>query len=362
MKFDLTGYDVDNLLKTLYLKRVNLYNVDILGHNHIVFETEDKNEHKVKRYIKNFKAKKIPNFMRRLPKFVLANLGVVLGIFFGSLFFIFASSFTWKISVYGTKELSSADIIEVLKLNGIKTGKINLQSSEEIETILLNNYDRIAQVSVIREGTHIIINLSEKLVYSEGEFEPIRAKYSGIITKINVVTGTVNCRVGDYVNVGDMLVLPFNVNAGGEQVPVKPLAEIEAKIFVVNSYKLPQEEIVLKRTGKKQVVYQYNLFDFKLFNGKAKNKFSYFETETTCEQLSSLVPLWRNKITYFELAPTIITHDFETEKAGLIEKAKEEAYAMLPTYTELLDEQIKTDFSNNTLFVFASLTVIGQIN
>ncbi len=362
MKFDLTGYDVDNLLKTLYIKRVNLYNVNILEHNHITFETDDKNEHKVKRYIKNFKAKKIPNFIKRLPKFVLANLGLVLGVFFGSLFFIFASSFTWKISVFGTKELKTADIIEVLKHNGIKTGKINLQSSEEIETILLNNYDRIAQVSVIREGTHIIINLSEKLVYAEGKFEPIKAKYSGIITKINVVTGTVNCKVGDYVNAGDMLVLPFNVNADGEQIAVNPLAEIEAKIFIVNSNKLQQEEVILKRTGKKQVVYQYKLFNLNLYKGKAKNKFTYFETQTRAEQISTLIPYSRYATTYYELAPTTITHNLETEKAELIEKTKAQAYAMLPQYDELIDEQIKTEIVNNTLFVFANLTILGNIN
>ena len=59
----------------------------------------------------------------------------------------------------------------------------------------MNNYDRIAQVSVIREGTAIIINLSEKLVYTEVEFQPIIAKYSGIIKDIKVITGTINVNV-----------------------------------------------------------------------------------------------------------------------------------------------------------------------
>ena len=362
MKFDLTGYDVDNLLKTLYLKRVSLYNVNILEHNHIIFETDDKNEHKVKKYIKNFKTKKTPNFFKRLPKFMVANLGVLLGLFFGSLFFVFASSFTWKISVFGTKDLQVSDIIEVLKNNGVKTGKINLQSSEEIETILLNNYDRIAQVSVIRQGTHIIINLSEKLVYVKGEFEPIKAQYNGIITKINVVTGTVNVKVGDYVNVGDLLVLPFNVNADGEQIAVKPLAEIEAKIFIIKSNQLNKKEFVLTRTGKQQIVYQYQLFNHNLFKGKSKNKFELFECEFGHEKLSNLVPFSRDKITYFELAPTEIAHNFELEKSTLIQKTTEQAHATKPSNCMVLSEDIKTEIANDTLYAFATITLIGIIN
>ena len=261
MKFDLVGYDGENLLKTLHLKRVAIFNVNILDKSHITFETEDKFENKIKRYIKNFKVNKTKNFFRRFPKFVLLNLGVVLGVFFGTLFFMFASNFTWKITVYGTKELSTNDIIEVLSQNGIKTGKINLQSSEEIETILQNNYDRIAQVSVIRKGTHIIINLSEKLVYEKGEFQPIVAKHSGIISKINVITGTVNVKVGDFVNVGDILVLPFNLDFNNEQIPVNPIAEIYAKMYIVNIKKVAKEETVLVRSGNTQIEYEYILFN-----------------------------------------------------------------------------------------------------
>ena len=162
MKFELTGYDLDNLIKKLYLKKITLFNVERKGINNLSFQCSEKDAKKVKKYIKNYKTKKFLPFFKRLPKFMLVNLGVILGAFFGSIFFIFMSAFTFKITIYGTKELSNADIIQVLKQNGVSTGKINLQSSEQIEYILLNNYDRIAQVSVIREGTHIIINVSEK--------------------------------------------------------------------------------------------------------------------------------------------------------------------------------------------------------
>ena len=58
-------------------------------------------------------------------------------------------------------------------------------------------------------------------MYKEEEFQPILAKHTGIITNINVITGTTNVKVGDFVNIGDDLVLPFNINANGEKFTKK---------------------------------------------------------------------------------------------------------------------------------------------
>ena len=287
MKIDLTGYNIDNLLKILHTKKVTLFNFVRHEHNKASFEILDKDHKKVKRYIANFKVQETLSKAKQLPKFILANLGVVLGCFIGILFGVFASNYTWQIQVYGTEELSTNDIISVLSDNGIRKGKINHQTSEEIENILLNNYDRIAQVSVVRVGTAIIINLSEKLVYKEVEFQPIIAKYSGIIKEINIITGTTNVKIGDYVNAGDILVLPFNLNANGEKVSVCPLAEIKAEIYVISKCELNKVEIKLVRTGKTATIYDYKFQNKKLFSSKNKNSFAFasfksFNAKYTC--------------------------------------------------------------------------------
>ena len=252
MKIELKGYNIDNLLKTLYVKKIRLFNIKRVDYGQVVFEVLDKDYKKVKRYIANYKVKQTFGKLRNLPKFILERLGVVLGCFLGLIFGLFASNYTWQIKIFGTEELTCNEILQVLEENGVKKGKINHQSNKEIENILLNNYDRIAQVSVIKEGTTIIINLSEKLVYEEGEFQPIVAKYNGIIKDIKIVTGTTNIKVGDYVNVGDVLVLPFNINSNGDKVAVNPMAEITAEIFHVSKCELNRQEYVLKRTGREK--------------------------------------------------------------------------------------------------------------
>lgn len=361
MKFEIDGYGIENLFSTLHQKKVKIFNLSKNSPNHASFETLDKDEKKVKRYIANFKVKQTLSKAKRLPKFLLANIGIVIGVFLGSIFGIFASNHTWQIIVYGTKELKPEEIISVLKSNGVSKGKINTQTSEEIEEILLNNYDRIAQVSVIREGTAIIINLSEKLVYNEKEFQPILAKNNGIIKEINVITGTVNVKIGDYVNVGDVLVLPFNINADGEKISVKPMAQIEAEMFVVGKCEIAKEETILARTGRTKRAYKYKIFKFDLFWGKHKNSFADFEFDVYNESISGLVPLTRDVYTYYELAPKQIVHDFEAEKQNLMEKSLNLARKEMPI-GEIISENTSVSIVEDKMFAISTLVVLGNIN
>ena len=259
------------------------------------------------------------------------------------------------------EELSKSDIINVLKQNNIKTGKINLISSEEIESILLNNYDRIAQVSVIKQGTAIIINLSEKLVYKEEVFQPIIAKNTGIITNINVITGTTNVKVGDFVNAGDVLVLPFNINSNGEKVSVKPLAEISAKMFIVGKSEINKTETKLIRTGKNIKTYLYKFKKFNLFSGKGKNSFALFETVVYNENVSDLVPLVREVCVFYELQETEIENNL-TEKKQENEDLSLNLARKNLVAGEILSENTSSHFLEDRLISISTIIVLGSIN
>lgn len=362
MKFDLKGYNIDNLLKTLYIKKVVLFNVKRIGQDEVSFEIFDKDEKKVKRHISNFKVKTKLSFFKRLPQIVFSRLGVVLGLCVGLVLSLVLKNYTWQICIYGTKDLSVSEITQVLKNNGIKTGKINPESSEDIETILLNNYDRIAQVSVIKQGNAIIINLSEKLVYIEEKFQPICAKYSGIITELNIITGTTNVKVGDYVNVGDVLVLPFNVNANGEKVSVKPIAEIYAEIYVVGKAEILKFEQVLVRTGRRKKVYKYKFNNLPLFSGKNKNSFDLFEIVSYNEFISGLLPLNRDVTEYFELAKVKVEHNFSLEQDELKQKSYILAQEQLPQNAVRLNEKTEISITEEKMFATTIITTNGLIN
>ncbi len=361
MKYELKGHNIDNLLKTLYFKKIELFDIVRIDRQTVSFSVADKQAKKVNRYIKNFKVVRTNSKIKQLPKYLLVNVGVILGLFVGCLFFLFASNFTWQIQIYGLKDLTKQQIISVLNNNGIRTGKINLISNEDIETILLNNYDRIAQVSVKKEGTAIIINLSEKLVYEQLTYSPIKAKYNGIIKKINIITGTPNVRVGDYVNAGDDLVLPFNVRPDGEKISVNPLAEIEAEIYITAKAELHKNEQVLVRTGKSITEYHYKLFNKNLFCGKNKNSFALFEMVMYNESVSKLVPFSRDCYVYFELAPQTVLHNLSEEQENVKIQSQANAKSNLPQ-GEIQNEQTYTYFTEDKLLAITKITLLGIIN
>ncbi len=362
MKFNLSGYNISNILRSLHVKKVKIYNLKYHSLNDVEFEVEDKDIKKVKRQIANVKFKQTPRKIKNIKKYILLNLGLILGVFFGSIASIFLSNYTWQIIVYGTQELSVSEIESVLKQNGVCKGKINTQTSEEIETILLNNYDRIAQVSVIKQGSAIIINLSEKLIYNDAQYLPICATYSGVITEIDIVTGTNNVKVGDFVHAGDVLVLPYNINSNGEKVSVKPIAQIKATMFISSKCELNKTDTILQRTGRTLTEYKYKIFNKNLFSGKIKNSFALFETDVYNENVSDLLPLTRDVVTYYELTQVKIENDFEKEKQNLIDKSINLAYASLPVYEEKFNEKSEVLIINNKMFASTTITITGIIH
>ena len=50
MKYDLIGYNIDNLLRTLYTKKITLLNVERPSQTHVKFELKDKHDKKAKKY------------------------------------------------------------------------------------------------------------------------------------------------------------------------------------------------------------------------------------------------------------------------------------------------------------------------
>lgn len=362
MKYDITGYNVEELLLKLYSKKLKLYDIKKYDYKHISFRLENKNHNKVKKYLANYQVIITKQGIKNLPKLILSQIGILLGVFVGIIFGIFFSSYTWQIEIYGTKNLTNTEILSVLKNNGIKTGKINLISSEEIESILLNNYERLAQVSVIKKGTAIIINLSEKLVYEEIEYNPILANSCGIITNLNVITGTINVKVGDYVNVGDILVLPFNVDSAGKKVSVKPIADIKATIFSITKTEINKHEQILVNSGKTQKVYRYKLFNFNLFFGKNKNSFALFSVDSYNENISDLVPFSRQVFVYHELVPKQIENDLTTAKQTIIDENETQAKLKLPSGAEIIDIDSSLQTSEEKLVAYTTLTYIGSIN
>lgn len=320
MKYHIEGYNLDDFIRKAYKKNIAIFDVNKGDDKTLSFSAGDKDHKKLSKLIRNYHHKSNGTSFQRLGKILIRNIGVFIGLSIGLTFFLVSRNFIWNIEINGNKDLSSSEIMSVLDSKGIRVGGRNNKDNKYIEDVLINQYDMIAQASVIKRGTTIIINISEKLVYNETKYEPIIAKYSGIIKNIQLETGTLNVSVGDYVNAGDILVYPYNIDTSGNQISVIPNAKIEAEIYVTGVATASKTEKIIRYTGKKSKSYIYKIGNLELFAGKGRNSFDIFSLEVYNEFISNVLPLSRDVYVYSEQELVEITNDFADLSADLIKK------------------------------------------
>ena len=90
--------------------------------------------------------------------------------------FIFSTCFVWQIKIYGVDNEIKSNIVKILNEKNVKNGSFFAHNTEVLEQSVLNEIDKIAQLSIIKRGSTIIVNASEKLTYLQTSFEPITAK------------------------------------------------------------------------------------------------------------------------------------------------------------------------------------------
>lgn len=357
VRLQVVGYNLDQLINKLYSMGITCYNITRSESNVIFFSIRFKDLNKVKPLLTNYeyhvKYLGITNF----KTWFIKNLAVILVIPFAIGLMAFSTRFTWDIRIYGVEDRLQAEVVNILKANDVAVGKAVVKSSDEIESILLEQIPSIAQVSCVKRGTTLIINVSEKLVYTPERYEPICAKFNGVVTNFSLISGTMAVSIGDFVEVGDILVYPFTLDKNGEQVQVEPIAEVRARAYVVGSLKLDHSGVVLSRTGRQYTTSCITFLNKNLFSKKLPKPFDLYETNVYNEYISSVLPILRTTITYYELDYIVVERDLVAEKPMLEQESIDLAYKNLPTNSEILDQQTSSIIINDCLYSTTTLTI-----
>ena len=357
VRIQVIGYNLDQLINKLQSKNITILNIERSVNNVIFFTIKLSQFKKVKPLLKNYeyhiKYLGLANFKTWLKK----NVAILLVIPFALGLMMFSTKFTWKIEIYGGEGELESEVIEILKDNNIAKGKFLPQDNKLVEQILLKQLPNVAQVSCMTRGTTIVINISKKLVYTPQSYEPIRASLSGIITSFSLISGTMAVGNGDFVNKGDILVYPFTLDKDGNQVGVQPIAEIKAKAYVVGSTKLSATTTELARTGKTYTTSSITLLNKNLFSKKSSKPFALYESCVYNENISSVLPIVRTKVTYYELDYVLVNYDLVAEQGRIERESVDLAYQNLPTNSEILDEKTTSLVINDTLYSTTTLTI-----
>ena len=357
VRIKVIGYNLDQLINKLQNNNIVIYNIERAENNVMFFSINFKALNKVKPLLKNYeyhiKYLGVANFKTWLK----TNLAIILVVPIAVVLMVFSTQFTWKINIYGAEDDLNTQVIQILKDNDIAVGKFLPKDNKQIEQILLKQLPNVAQVSCITRGTSLIINISKKLVYTPESYEPIRAKFNGIVTSFSLVSGTMAVNIGDFVNKGDILVYPFTLNKAGEQVSVQPIAEIKAKAYIVGNSKLSASNIELLRTGKTYTTSSISILNKNLFSKKSSKPFDIYETSVYNEYISSVLPIVKTKVTYYELDYVIVNYDLVAEKSRIEQESIDLAYINLPSNSEILDEKTTSLVINDTLYSTTTLTI-----
>ncbi len=285
---------------------------------------------KVEKFLKeqNVEIKQIKNFgLLSKLEHLSSSVGMICALVLFFLFFVIQSQFVWRFEVGGTENLSKNEIVCFVKEN-FSNNKHKIDT-KLVEKAVLDNFEKVSFASCVVRGQTLIINIKEKVSPSEmqGNFEPIVAKKNGKITKIELVSGTLAVKVGDFVKEGDVLVNPYVVDASGQVRQVEARAKIEADVYNEASVDHYEKFVEIKRTGRTSQSSEISLFGLKIYSFAEENNFKMFESEFEDVDLSKnlILPFKMRKTTFFELEENVIISNFEDVADEYVSKAKEKA-------------------------------------
>lgn len=279
--------------------------------------------------------------------------------------------FIWNIEINGTQKINSAEIEQVLKDNGIEIGKLisKIETESLINKIRLERAD-IAWVGAQVKGTNFILNIVEAEekpeIIDENQKNNIISNKKGIISRINVQSGTARVTVDEEVDEGTLLVEGVMEGKYTGIRYVNSQADVYAKITYSKSEtrKLIEQESYL--TGNEQNVYKVNLNNFKINLNKGVSNFENYDTIYSKKKIrlfsNYYLPIELEKTTYRETKKEEKTYSVEEITNELKTKLEKEIIDSLENkYENFIESSSNIEINENNVTVIVNCVVEEKI-
>lgn len=362
IKINIVGVNLKRLIKNLYKNDIEIYELNEISHKEIEITIKAKKIKQIKKLLSEHKYS-VKNYygLSFLKKFSLNHLGIIFGIVLFVVLNILSSKILTNIKVVGNERIESDEIVKVINKNGINVGKfITYFNADDIEDCLEENFDTISFVSVYLKGTSLIVNIKEKLYIEELESSSnIIASENGVITKINVVQGYSQFKVGDIVKKGEIL-----IEGRIGQTKCLAIGEVEMKIWYSSSLTFYETETKFERTGKCVVNSYFKIGDNKYRIKQNENNYENSEKEEYEKYIFNnlIIPIKIYKEKIWELEEKVVKNDFNLQKYDIIEKTKNNAKFLVPSGVEVLSEKTEITESENMKVITTYLETKQIIN
>ena len=283
---------------------------------------------------------------------------------------VLSSNFVWNVEIEVEDNQSLENIAQDIENAGLKTGELKskIDTKEIINKIRLQRSD-VAWMGIELKGTNAIVKLvkaDEKPdIIDEEEYCNIVSDKIGVITKINAQTGTANVKVGDTINVGDVLINGWMEGKYTGIRYVHAKGEIEAKVWHTKYKRVLYNTTERTETGKIENKYSIKINNFKINLNKGVSKFEIYdtiETENKIKLFSDFyLPISIIKTTNKEVKNEEKTYTLDEAKNLGIQELEQELDSEIEDKTKIVNKNINTYENEEGVDIYVTYEVLENI-
>lgn len=200
------------------------------------------------------------------------------------------SKFVWNIDIVGNTKISSDEIIEIAKSEGLDIGKLKnkIDINNIAQKIRMERQD-ISWVGIKMSGTNVIIEVVEADlapdVINPNEYCNIVATKDAVIDKIYAQNGTLQVKEGDVVKKGTVLVSGWLEGKYTGTRYVHATGKVVGKVWYSQTERVYYKQKKVEQTGKTEQKYSVNINNFAINFYKTLSKFEIYDTIKTEKKL-----------------------------------------------------------------------------
>lgn len=336
LNITIEGFFIERFINTCTNKKIFLWNVKRKNNSVLNANISISDFKKIKQIVKKTKCRVDINHKKGLPflfnKYKKRKVLLILLIPIALLIMI-SSNYIWNIQIVGTQNISTSELLEQLKENGLEIGKVKskIDTKDIINNIRLERTD-ISWMEINLKGTNAIVNVVEAEkkpeITDDNEYCDIVSNKKGVITKITAQKGTPLVKVGDIVEEGTKLIAGVMEGKYTEPRYVHAKGQVQAKVWYTKRKSSNFTREITKQTGNEKNKYSIIFNNFKINLYKSIPNFEKYDTISENKRLrifsNFYLPITIQKNTYREIMSEQIAYGKVELQNLLIAELEEE--------------------------------------
>ena len=330
IKVSVKGHNINNYLKWLINKKIDILELKILNHNQIILIVKKSSYKTLNKYSKTYKISVIKKYgTLKIKEFIQKNIVILMCICISILLVYVLSHMIFSIDIiYNDKEISEL-VRKNLEKYDIKKYKFKkkYQYLEQVKKqILKENKNFLEWFEIEESGTKYIIRIVERKKEDNKEgytYQSIVSSKNAILKNIKAFSGEKNKIITQYVKKDELVINGILTKADGTMIYTKAYGLIYGEVWYKVSVEYPlyyQEESI---TGKSKNVINIYILNKKISLFPYK-KYKQFKITSYNAIESNIFPIRIAKEKMYEVntKEEIYTEESAINKAIEVSKQK----------------------------------------